>query len=252
MKKQLMLLCLLMGLSMSSQESSSLDTAAVRILDRMAEVIGGMESVSFTAEISQDVSKSKYGLVKEFSSDQVYMLGPDKMHVQVNGSTGHKTYWYNGESLVYYSFSEDNYSVVDAPSNIVDMMDQINRNFDIEFPAADIFFPGFVDLLLENFDHIQFLGEKPVDGVPCFHILASNENTNVQLWIANDAFFLPERFLILQKDDQNKQYEVNFTNWQINPVLPVEMFSFVPPPTAKNIAIMATKSYARNDLKSEK
>ncbi len=241
MKKNVIFLAVIFSISLNSQNSNSLDTSAVRILDRMAEFIGGLQSVSFTANISQDVSKNKYGLVKEYSKDEVYMVGPDKMHVQIYGSLGHKGYWYNGESLVYYSFDEDNYSVVDAPSDIVRMIDSINQNFDIEFPAADIFFPGFVDMILENFDHIEYLGAKEVDGKICYHVMAVNEATNLQLWITNNAFFLPERFLIIHKDDMNKQYEVNFTNWEINPILPKEMFSFEPPPNAKNIAIMATE-----------
>ncbi|PTX43263.1 hypothetical protein C8P64_1790 [Christiangramia gaetbulicola] len=243
MKKSLAIFALLSGFILNAQGNESLDTTGVRVLDRMAEFIGSLGSVSFTANISQDVSKSKFGLVKEYSKNEVYMVGPDKMHVQVNGSTGHKGYWYNGETIVYYSFDENNYSVIDAPSDIVTMMDSINRTFAIEFPAADIFFPGFVDIILENFPHIEYLGEKEVDGVKCFHIMAVNESTNLQLWIANNAFFLPERFLIIHKDDMNKQYEVNFTNWEINPDLPEDMFSFEPPPKAKNIAIMATKSF---------
>ncbi|GAA4322481.1 DUF2092 domain-containing protein [Pontixanthobacter gangjinensis] len=243
MKKSFLLLFLFCSIYLNAQETASLDTTAVRILDRMADLIGGLRSVSFTANISQDVAKSKLGLVREYSENEVYMVGPDKMHVQVNGSAGHKGYWYNGATLVYYSFDENNYSVIDAPSDIITMMDSIYRNFDIEFPAADIFFPGFVDILLEDFPHIEYLGEKEVDGINCFHIMAVNENTNLQLWVANNAFFLPERFLIIHKDDLNKQYEVNFKNWEINPDLPEEMFSFEPPPKAKNIAIMATKSF---------
>ncbi|MCH4822944.1 DUF2092 domain-containing protein [Gramella lutea] len=223
-------------------EKTSLDTMAVKILDRMADFIGGLESVSFTANISQDVEQNRYGLVKEFSKDEVFMIGPDKMHVHSNGTDGHKGYWYNGESLVYYSFKENNYSVVDAPSDIVTMMDSINYAFEIEFPAADIFYPDFVDTIIVNFDHIEYLGNKNVNGVDCFQIMAVNENTNFQIWITNDGFFLPERFVIIHKDDDFKQYQVNFTNWDINPILPTEMFSFEPPPGAKNIAIMTTKS----------
>ncbi|MDX1761864.1 MAG: DUF2092 domain-containing protein [Christiangramia sp.] len=243
MKKCLIFIFLLINIPSFSQDDQSIDSLAVQVLDRMAEFIGGMNSVSFTANITQDVDGSKFGLVKEFSRNEVYMVGPDKMHVQSIGTDGHRGYWYNGESLVYYSFKENNYSVVDAPSDIISMMDSINENFDIEFPAADIFYPGIVNTIIENFDHIDYLGEKMIDGKNCFHILASSETTNLQLWISNDAFFLPERFLIIHKDDQHKQYEVNFLNWEINPVLPVEMFSFEPPPKAKNIAIMATKTF---------
>lgn len=242
MKKIFFLLVILFNLPVSAQVENRPDTTAVKILDRMSDFIGGLETVSFTANISQDVEENRYGLVKEFSEDEVFMVGPDKMHVQSNGTNGHRGYWYNGESLVYYSFKENNYSVVDAPSDIITMIDSIHNTFDIEFPAADIFYPDFVDTIIENFDHIDYLGKKELNGREVFHIMAVNENTNFQIWVANDGFFLPERFVIIHKDDAFKQYEVIFTNWNINPDLPLEMFSFEPPPNAKNIAIMTTKT----------
>lgn len=242
MKKIFFLLVILFNLPVSAQVENRPDTTAVKILDRMSDFIGGLETVSFTANISQDVEENRYGLVKEFSEDEVFMVGPDKMHVQSNGTNGHRGYWYNGESLVYYSFKENNYSVVDAPSDIITMIDSIHNTFDIEFPAADIFYPDFVDTIIENFDHIDYLGKKELNGREVFHIMAVNENTNFQIWVANDGFFLPERFVIIHKDDEFKQYEVIFTNWNINPDLPLEMFSFEPPPNAKNIAIMTTKT----------
>lgn len=242
MKKIFFLLVILFNLPISAQVENRPDTTAVKILDRMSDFIGGLEAVSFTANISQDVEENRYGLVKEFSEDEVFMVGPDKMHVQSNGTKGHRGYWYNGESLVYYSFKENNYSVVDAPSDIITMIDSIHNTFDIEFPAADIFYPDFVDTIIENFDHIDYLGKKELNGREVFHIMAVNENTNFQIWVANDGFFLPERFVIIHKDDAFKQYEVIFTNWNINPDLPLEMFSFEPPPNAKNIAIMTTKT----------
>lgn len=242
MKKIFFLLVILFNLPVSAQVENRPDTTAVKILDRMSDFIGGLEAVSFTANISQDVEENRYGLVKEFSEDEVFMVGPDKMHVQSNGTKGHRGYWYNGESLVYYSFKENNYSVVDAPSDIITMIDSIHNTFDIEFPAADIFYPDFVDTIIENFDHIDYLGKKESNGREVFHIMAVNENTNFQIWVANDGFFLPERFVIIHKDDAFKQYEVIFTNWNINPDLPLEMFSFEPPPNAKNIAIMTTKT----------
>ncbi|QYA26756.1 DUF2092 domain-containing protein [Gramella sp. MT6] len=239
MKKCLIFFSFLLGFNVNSQ-NKSLDTVAVRVLDRMAEFIGGLGAVSFTADISTDVEKGKYGSIKEYSTAQVFMVGPDKMHVQSNGSDGHKGYWYNGETLVYYSFNENNYSVVEAPSDIITMMDSINRAYNIEFPAADIFFPDIVDVVIENFDHIVYLGEKEIEGENCLHIQAVNKDMNLQLWISNDAFYLPLKYLIIHKDN-NTQFEVTFLNWDINPDLPSEMFSFDPPPNARNIAIMANE-----------
>lgn len=77
----------------NSQEANS-DASAVMILDRMTSVIGELESCSFTLESSNDVEVYPYGLVKQFTHSEVYLVGPDKMLVQSRGKDGHVGYWY--------------------------------------------------------------------------------------------------------------------------------------------------------------
>ena len=69
--------------------------------------------------------------------------------------------------------------------------------------------------------------------------MATNKDISLQLWIANDAYFLPKKYVIIDKKDEFKQYAITFTEWDLNPDLPEALFSFDPPPNARNIAIMA-------------
>lgn len=233
------LIFMLIFSSYTYSQQKSIDTIAVTVIDRMSTIINELDACSFQVNRSMDVHQNEYGLEKEYFVDQIFMKSPDKMHVEIQGSQGHRGYWYNGNQIVYYSFKENNYSVLDAPSNIVSMMDSIHQNFGIEFPAADIFYPNLSDDILESFDNITFLGEKVIDGQPCYHIMATNQQTNLQLWISNTSFMLPKKMVIIHKDDKHKQYEATFSNWKLNPELPDALFEFTPPPKAKNISIMA-------------
>ena len=46
-------------------------------------------------------------------------------------------------------------------------------------------------------------------------------------------------FILTYKDKGNLQYEATFSNWQLNPEIPVSVFEFLPPPKAAQISIMA-------------
>lgn len=219
---------------------AQVDSTAVLILDHMTDIIGDLEACSYTLNTSMDRERFGVGLEKHFTEHQVYMRGPDKMQVQSRGTDFHKGYWYDGEALTYYSYKENNYSVVATPATILATMDSINQAYDIEFPAGDFFYPAFTDDVLQAFETVAFLGNKEVAGKDCFHILANTSAINLQLWISNDALTLPVKFVITYKNREgHPQYEATFTEWQLNPNLPDALFEFAPPPGAREIPIVA-------------
>jgi hypothetical protein len=222
-----------------AQDIVKIDTVAIDLLDKMSAVIGELSSVSFELQTSSDVMNDLMENERMFGTHEVQMVGPDKMAVHSRGDKGNKAMWYNGEVLTYYSFDENNYVTVEAPDTIITMVDSMYTTYDFKFPAADLFYPTLTDDILDNFDSVKYLGLKMVDGQECFHIMGSSNTMTFQLWIANDAFFLPKRYLFIDKDKSYQQHQGTFTNWQLNPMLPEMIFEFVPPKNAKLISILA-------------
>jgi len=63
---------------------------------------------------------------------------------------------------------------------------------------------------------------------------------SIQIWISDDALFLPMKFVISYYDQiPNQQYEATFSDWKLNPQLPDEMFEFTPPPQAEELILLA-------------
>ena len=238
MKKTLLILIGLTLFVSARAQEKRVDTVAVMIIDRMASVIGELTSCSFTLNSSVDIEDAEYGMITQMERDDVYLSGPDKMLVHFYGDKGHRGFWYNGAQATYYSFDENNYALIDVPDNTIAMIENINQDYGIEFPAADFFYPTFTDNMLAFFDTIDFLGKKKLNDQECFYILASNKDMSVQFWFANDAFNLPVKFIIIYKNEGNKQFEATFSNWQLNTEFPDAIFEFLPPPMARKISIM--------------
>ncbi len=241
--KKILIWLLFITLSVNNYAATpKIDSVAIGILDHMTYVIGSLNSVSFDLTSSNDVPDAEFGLIKNFGISNVYMVGPDKMLVNSRNTKGHHEFWYNGLQMVYYSYDENNYAVINAPSNILAAIDTINKQYGIRFPGADFFYPSFTDDLIEHSDQIQYLGKKRVDGKECFHIIATSKKLNIQIWISNDGFNLPVKFVIISKQKEgNPQYQASFSNWKINPGLPGAMFEFLPPPGAIEIKIIPKK-----------
>lgn len=225
------------SMGLIAQETKTGETA-IMLLDRMSNIIGELEACSFTVNASQDVDTYDFGTIKKTSTSEVLFVGPDKMNIQTHGKKGHKGIWYNGDEIYFYSYDENNYAVVDAQSNIIETIEFINKDYGIEFPAADFFYPTFSDDIVENFTEIRLVGLDHINGLECYHITVNNDIMNVQFWISNDTYNLPAKYVIVYKNENNKQYEATFTNWKLNPVLPPSIFNFMPPKAATEVILI--------------
>jgi len=160
MKKSLLIF---IGLAVSISawsQTQRVDSVAVMILNHMSDIIGDLNSCSFNLSTSEDVVDYDFGTIKQTGTDAVSMVGPDRMLIHSSGDKGHQGYWYNGEQVAYYSFSENNYAKVEAQPDILRTIASINMNYNIDFPAADFFYPTFTDDILSQYPSILFAGIK--------------------------------------------------------------------------------------------
>jgi hypothetical protein len=233
-----MLVILLISSLGFTQETKTIDSTAVYILDKMSAIIGGLESVNFHLTNSEDKLDADNNIIKHYSTSDIYFSGSNKLMVKTERDEGKMGFWYDGLLLTYYNFDENNYVSLEAPETTMEMIDEMNKNYNFLFPAADFFYPTFTDDIIEHFDTVKLLGEKTIEGEECYHILASNENLNVQIFISNKTHLLPKHFVIIYKNKSNLQYQSTFSNWNLNLSIPDAAFDFLPPPTAKLISIL--------------
>src|SRR5688572_9423828 len=122
----------------SAQEKSGHDPQAITILERMNNLISGLSSCSFVLSTATD--RVFEGVTEtENNTSAVQLSAPNKMQINVNGDKGHRAYYYNGKTLTYYSYEENNYAQVSAPPSVLETFDTISAVYDIQFPAADFF-----------------------------------------------------------------------------------------------------------------
>ncbi|MBN1199443.1 MAG: DUF2092 domain-containing protein [Bacteroidales bacterium] len=242
MKKFLYCLVFLGLVSPTRSQEKSYDTTAIVILDHMSAIIGDLSSCYFRLSSESDGYDPDFGLLTSHRVSNVWFSGPDRMLVESWGDKGHRGYWYNGQTLTWYSFTENNYVVINVPDQTIVMMDSVNQIYGIDFPAADFFYPTFTDDLIEQSDYISYQGKTIIDGQSCFQIVARNEKMTVQIWITDEVLFLPLKMVIGYHGESHIQrYEVTFLDWKINPGLPDALFEFALPPGAHQVSILPGK-----------
>lgn len=220
-------------------QTRRIDTVAVAILDRMSAVIGDLGSCSFTVRSNYDINSKELGLVKHSDEEELYLHGPNKLLLKSDGDRGSREYYFNGQTLSYYSMDKNQYGQIEAPVSLVEMIDTVNKLYGIEFPAADFLYPTFVDDILADSKELVYLGLTKVDGKECYHIAGVGKDKTFQFWISDDAFSLPLKMVIIYTGKpMNPQYEAVLSNWQVNPNLPDALFEFTVPHKARKIKLV--------------
>jgi len=244
MKKQITLfvLSILPYAMMAQNEEKEIDLDAVILFDQMGEAIGELSSVSYHLSTIKEVLNADKTIDTAYNECDVKMVGPNKMSVKQHSKDKHSAYYYNGEVITYYSFKENNYITVDAPNNIIDMIDFMSEKFSMKFPAADFFYPTFTDDILENFDAITYVGLDLLGGEECNLVKIENENLSVKIWISAEAHTLPKQFEITYKKEDNTKFKGTFSDWQLNPELHSDIFQFTPPVSARLISVLIAQS----------
>src|SRR5262245_19364745 len=166
-------------------------------------------------------------LVKHHDSHECFLVGPDKMLVNTTGDAGHRVFWYDGKDACSYWYGENNYGRVAAPPTIIAMIDKIHEDYGVDFPAADLLSPTFVDDLLAQSDAVTFLGTVRIDDQECFHVAARGTDQDMELWVSNDAATLPVKYLFRTREKgRQSEYAATFSDWKMNPDLPMTLFRF--------------------------
>ena len=106
----------------------------------------------------------------------------------------------------------------------------------IDFPAADFFYPTLTDDIINNYDQVLSMDDEIIDNVDCALIEASNDIETVHIWIEKSTY-LPYKMIITKNEGVNNFYEAVFSNWKINPTLPDILFEFSPPANATRIKL---------------
>ena len=227
--------------NLAVEDTGIYDVRSVEVLDSLSTKIGNLESVSYTLDVQIEDHNTEGNLIEIDNVNDVYMRGPNKMHVLTKGTRGQKGYWYNDSTFSYYSYTNNTYDKVDAPESILLVIDALHTKFGIDFPAADFFYPSLTDDVLANFNKLLYWGETQVDDRNLHTISAYNKNTTVQIWVDSETL-LPAKMVIFgEGEKKGHRYEASFSNWKLNPALPDVLFEFKAPKGATKTSLQPIK-----------
>lgn len=161
---------------------------------------------------------------------------PDRMRAERVGDLVDQVFVYDGKTLTLHQPAQNVYAASPVPATLEGMLDVARERLDIVAPASDLVRRDAYDILMDGVTQGFVVGKAVIEGVRCDHLAFRAPQVDWQIWIQEGAQPLPRKLVITTRDVPNApQFEVVVTDWDLQPAITPQTFSFVAPPGAKRI-----------------
>jgi hypothetical protein len=199
-------------------EHPAIEPAALQMLKATSERLAGARSMSFTAVTTYEAPARNGQPLYYATLSQVAVQRPNKLRVITPGDGPASDFYYDGKTIMAYAPAVDLVAVADAPPTIEAAMKEAYDKAAIYFPFAEVIVADPYKNLSDGLTSAFAVGQSHVIGDTVNDIVAiANANVQAEIWIGiNDG--LPRMIrAVYPKDPTQSRYEIQFSNWHLNP-----------------------------------
>ena len=209
----------------SGQVKPIVEQRALDLLRATSARLAAAKSMSFTATVGYEYP-SKFGPPIVYTTRyDVTMQRPDKLRILMPGDGPASEFYYDGKTMMAYAPAENLAAVADAPPTIGAALLAAFKSASIYFPFSDVLVADPYTAMAEGVKLAFYVGPSAVvGGAKTEMIVWANNDVFVQMWIGADDK-LPRRMrAMFAADPLGLRHEMEFSNWQLDPVVPPEAF----------------------------
>jgi hypothetical protein len=217
---------------------------AAALIKRAADVLGGAQNVSFSAEVWEDVAVENGPVLQVSRTVDVRMRRPDRLVAEFSSDEPQRAFYFDGKALIVHDREAGFYGSVKTPATIDETITAAEEKFDITFPIEDVLISKPFGDGAAKAKAGQHLGADKVLGVPCQHLAFQNENVDWEVWIEDGALPLVRKVVLRFKGGEKEGGILTafFTKWDLTTALPDAAFEFLAPPDAAKIELLSAES----------
>ncbi len=222
---------------------------ALAILKRSSDFLNDQKSLRFDAVLGFDAVQP-WGQKLEFGgSRRVTLRRPDRLRVEVQARDGgEQTLLFDGQHFVVDIPAENAFALVERPGTFDEALDYLIEELGTPAPLADFIQSDFYAEAVPLIRSGILIGDSTIGGLLCEHIAFRGEKADLQLWIEKGERPLPFRIVITYKNEPgNPQFWALFLNWDLDPEISDDLFTFTPSEGAERLPFAALAAAAREE-----
>jgi hypothetical protein len=208
-------------------------------LRTMSATLARAQSLRVHSTSLYDVVQPGGIAIKLAQEVRVELKRPNKLHARVRRDEGsRRQLWYDGKAASLYDPDANSYSVLEGPSTIERMFDELSDTYGINVPLADLLVSDPYAAFEEHLLSAAYVGKRMVDGVECHHLSFESRGADFQLWVTADGRALPRRFAITYVAEPGEPgFLALLQGWELTPYIDDGVFAFNPPSGARKVEL---------------
>jgi hypothetical protein len=219
--------------------ADALDPAALAIVQRAGDFLRDAEHIRFSAEMGYEAVQAD-GTRLEFGSTRRYRVArPDRVRVETEQRSGErKLTLFDGTTFVIADLTENAYGQADLknPRDIDFMIDLVRERLDTPMPLAELLRNDPRQAMEDALESAEVVGAERLRGVDCDHLLLTNVDADIQLWVARGEQPLLRRVVITYRSLEGEpSFWADLDGWEFGGKPDESQFRFTPPEGAERI-----------------
>lgn len=219
-------------------QAPAVDPAATKILQRMADYLGGLKQFSVHTQNSLEDVVSGHKVDFEIAAD-VVISRPNKLRAERKGDLVDQVFYYDGKTLTLHNPSDNVYAMEPAPGTIEELFRHVYQTLGFAVPISDLVYRNSFELLMQNVTFAAVVGKSIIGGVKCDHLVFSRPGVDFQVWVADSGQPLPFKYVVTDTGTPALlSVRTVMSDWNVAPGVADARFTFAPPQGAKRIGFM--------------
>jgi hypothetical protein len=167
---------------------------------------------------------------------RVAVVRPNRVAADATGDTLNRASWYDGKTVTVLDKEHNVYATVEAAATIDATLDKLEDEYGVSQPLVDILYADPYAVLTESVSYGRYLGIHQAAGVPCHHLVFSQETIEWQIWIDAGDQPVPRKLVISYVHEPGEpKYSATMRRWNLDPKCPEDLFTFEAPEGAQKI-----------------
>jgi hypothetical protein len=220
----------------SAIAAEGLNPHADEILRAMSGHLAGLKAFSVSADISNEIL-TREGQKLQFNAHaDVLMERPSRFHVTRQGRFADMALIYDGATLTLHGKILNAYVQKDVQGTTDDAIRAVEQETGLALPGADLLLADPYAALSSGVVSSGYYGRAYVGGVETHHLAFRTPEVDWQIWVKAGDEPLPMKYVITTKWMTGApQYSVQLSNWNTQPAITPDRFTFVPPKGAERL-----------------
>ena len=223
-------------LSGAALAAEGIDPETDKILRSMSGYLGGLSAFSMSADIDNEIVDLE-GQKLQFSSSAKFVIErPAKFHILRKGAFADAEFIFDGKTVTLNGKNANAYLQVEGPKTIDEATRALGFETGLDMPGVEFLDADPYAGLVSNVLSSDYIGTVYVNGIECHYMTFRAAQVDWQLWIATGDKPLPMKYVITSKwVTAAPQYSIRFRDWDTNPRIDADQFSFSAPKGARKL-----------------